>query len=49
MEQHPECGACFTWCDEIDEEGKLTDIQIFRVKNRSKRSGCFIFGKMGIV
>ena len=21
MEQHPEYGACFTWCDEVDEDG----------------------------
>lgn len=47
MEQHPECGACFTWCDEIDEEGKLTDIQIFRVKNRSKEEWMFHFWKNG--
>ena len=47
MEEHPECGACFTWCDEIDDDGKLTDIQMFQVKNREKEEWMLYFWKNG--
>ncbi len=47
METHPECGACFTWCDEVDENGKLTDMQFFKVKNRSKEEWMYRFWKAG--
>lgn len=47
MEQHPECGACFTWCDEIDENGRLLDNQVFCVNNRSKEEWMLYFWKNG--
>lgn len=47
MDKHPECGACFTWCNEIDENGEKTDIQIFQVDNRSKEEWMFYFWKNG--
>mgnify|MGYP004587936485 CR=1 FL=1 len=47
MEQHPECAACFTWCDEIDEKGDLLNNQVFCVNNRSKEEWMFYFWKNG--
>lgn len=47
MEQHPECGACFTWCDEINENGVSLENQIFCIKNRSKEEWMMYFWKNG--
>ena len=47
MEQHPEYGACFTWCDEVDEDGKSMDSQVFQVANRLKEEWMFYFWKKG--
>ena len=35
MEEHPECGACFTWCDYVTEELDILPDKIFYQKNRS--------------
>lgn len=47
MEAHPECGACFTWCDEVDDDGRLVDIQMFKVNNRTKEEWMLYFWKNG--
>lgn len=47
MEEHPECGACFTWCNEVDEYGNSIDLQTFQVTNRSKEEWMFTFWKNG--
>lgn len=47
MDEHPECGACFTWCNEVDDEGKSTDVQVFQVQNRSKEEWMLHFWKNG--
>lgn len=47
LEEHSECGACFTWCDEIDEDGNLIDKQVFKVKNRTKEEWMYRFWKRG--
>lgn len=45
MELHPECGACFTWCNEVDENGTLIDLQTFQAYNRSREEWMFSFWK----
>lgn len=47
MDEHPECGACFTWCNEVDDEGKSTEVQVFQVRNRSKEEWMLHFWKNG--
>lgn len=47
MEHHPKCGACFTWCDEIDENEELVDIQMFKINNRIKEEWMLYFWKNG--
>ncbi len=37
LENNPKAGACFTWCNRIDEEGNvLEEINHFNVANRTK-------------
>ena len=38
LDQHPECGAVFSWCSLIDENSKVIDnnAAVFRQKNRTK-------------
>lgn len=43
MEEHPECGACFAWCNEVDEDGSLSDLQAFQAGNHSKEEWMFLF------
>lgn len=47
MEQHPECAACFTWCNEWTEEGELLEQQVFQVTNRTKEEWMYRFWQMG--
>lgn len=47
MEEHPECGACFTLCNEVDETGKLIDIQVFRANNQTKEEWMYTFWRRG--
>lgn len=47
MEKHPECAACFTWCNEVDEEGKPSENQVFQVGNRTKEEWMYRFWEAG--
>lgn len=47
MEKHPECAACFTWCNEVTEEGESLDNQIFQVENRTREEWMYRFWEAG--
>ena len=47
MEKHPECAACFTWCNEVTEEGKPLENQVFQVGNRTKEEWMYRFWEGG--
>ena len=47
MDEHPECGACFTWCNEVDENGIPVEMQVFHESNRSKEEWMFYFWRKG--
>jgi glycosyltransferase involved in cell wall biosynthesis len=47
MEAHPDCAACFTWCNIRDEEGNITDKQDFTVQNRTREEWMYQFVMYG--
>ena len=49
MENHPECGACFSWAEFIDEDGNHLDERhnIFEQPNRTQAEGLFYFFSKG--
>lgn len=47
MEEHPECGACFTWCDYVKEDLEVIKDKIFYQKNRTQAEWMKYFWKYG--
>ncbi len=47
MENHPECGACFTWCDYVDEDLNRISNNIFIQPNRSREEWIKFFWDKG--
>lgn len=47
MEAHPECAACFTWCNEVDEAGNILDNYLFKVENRTQEEWMYRFWQAG--
>ena len=47
MEAHPECAACFTWCNEVDGNGNEVNSNVFCVKNRTKAEWMYRFWSEG--
>ena len=43
LEKHPECAACFTWCNEVEEDGSLMEKQLFQSTNKSKEEWMYTF------
>lgn len=43
MQEHPECAACFTWAEMVDDEGKVLEDEVFCQKNRSKEEWMRLF------
>lgn len=36
LEQHPDCAACFTWCNHVNQEGViLSETSVFHQKNKT--------------
>lgn len=49
MEKHPECGACFSWCDYADEKLQPMNNKMFYQKNRSQTEWMRYFWNYGNV
>lgn len=47
MEEHEECGACFTWCDYVDENLVQLDNNQFKKRNRSSYEWMLYFWERG--
>lgn len=47
LEEHPECAACFTWCNEIDEDGNDKSSGMFQQKNKTKEEWMRFFWENG--
>lgn len=47
MESHPECGACFTGCECMDENGKLLGNKYFLVANKKQEEWLRFFFEYG--
>ena len=47
MEEHEECGACFTWCDYVDENFVRFENNQFKKKNRSSYEWMLFFWEKG--
>ena len=47
MEKHPECGACLTWCRNVDQYGNVSQDQLFIQPNREREEWMRFFWENG--
>ena len=47
LEEHPECGACFTWCEYFDENRNYINDKKFFCENRSRSQWLRLFWDKG--